>query len=58
MLVVDYYSKYPLMKKLKEFTSQKIINLTKQIFGEQGIPEEYSMTMVPTIVQPFLNDLL
>ena len=39
MLVVVYYSKYPLVKKLKEFSRQEIINLTKQIFGEQGIPE-------------------
>ena len=39
ILVVDYYSKYPLVKKLKEFSSQEMINLTKQIFGEQGIPE-------------------
>ena len=39
MLVVDYYSKYPLVRKLKNFSSQEIINLTKQIFGEQGIPE-------------------
>ena len=39
MLVVDYYSKYPRVGKLKDFSSQEIINLTKQIFGEQGIPE-------------------
>ena len=39
MLVVDYYSKYPLVRKLKDFSSQEIINLTKQIFGELGIPE-------------------
>ena len=39
MLVVDYYSKYLLVRKLKDFSSQEIINLTKQIFGEQGIPE-------------------
>ena len=38
MLVVDYYSKYPLVRKLKDFSSQEIINLSKQIFGEQGIP--------------------
>ena len=39
MLVVDYDSKYPKVRKLKDFSSQEIINLTKQIFGEQGIPE-------------------
>ena len=39
MLVIDYYSKYPLVRKLKDFSSQEIINLTKQILGEQGIPE-------------------
>ena len=57
MLVVDY-SKYPLVKKLKELSSQEIINLTKQIFGEQGILEEYSMTTGRSIVQTFLNELL
>ena len=39
ILVVDYYSKYPLVRKLKDFSSQEIIDLNKQIFGEQGIPE-------------------
>ena len=39
MLVGDYYSKYPLVRKLKDFSSQEIINFPKQIFGEQGIPE-------------------
>ena len=40
MLVVDYHSKYPLVRKLKDFSCQEIINLTKQIFGEQGIPDD------------------
>ena len=31
--------KISLVKKLKEFSSQEIINLTKQIFGEKGISE-------------------
>ena len=39
MLVVDDYSKYPLVRKLKDFNSLEIINLPMQIFGEQGIPE-------------------
>ena len=39
MLVVDYNSKYPLVRKLKDFSSQEIINLSKHIFGEHGIPE-------------------
>ena len=36
MLVVDYYY---LVRKLKDLSSQEIINLTKQIFGEQEILE-------------------
>ena len=39
MLLVDYYSKYPLVRKLKDFSSKEIINLTKKIFREQGIPK-------------------
>lgn len=39
LLIVDYYSKFPFVRKLKEFSSQEVIKLTKQIFGEQGIPE-------------------
>ena len=47
MLVVDYYSKYPLVRKLKDFSNQEIINLTKQIFGEQVIPERLISNNAP-----------
>lgn len=39
LLMVDYYSKFPFVRKLKEFSSQEVVKLIKQIFGEQGIPE-------------------
>ena len=38
MLVVDYFSKYPLVKKLKEFSSQETINLSKKIFDNYNGP--------------------
>ncbi|CAE1286759.1 unnamed protein product [Acanthosepion pharaonis] len=39
LLIVDYYSKYPFIRKLREFSSKEVIDLTKQIFAEQGVPE-------------------
>ena len=41
LLVSDYYSKYPIVRKVPkhESTSQKVVTLTKQIFSEHGIPE-------------------
>ena len=39
LLIVDYYSKYPFIRKLREFSSKEVIAFIKQIFAEQGIPE-------------------
>lgn len=39
LLIVDYYSKYPFIRKLREFSSKEVIDLTKEIFAEQGVPE-------------------
>ena len=39
LLLVDYYSKYPFIHRLREFTSKEVIGFIKQIFAEQGIPE-------------------
>ena len=39
LLVADYYSKYPILRKLNSTTSAAIINHLKSIFAEHGIPE-------------------
>ena len=39
LLIVDYYSKYPFIRKLREFSSKEVIGIIKQIFAEQGVPE-------------------
>lgn len=41
LLISDYYSKYPFVRKIPrgENTSSKIVILTKQILSEHGIPE-------------------
>ena len=39
LLVTDYYSKYPIIRKLSSTTSAAIINHLKSIFAEHGIPE-------------------
>ena len=39
LLIVDYYSKYPFIHKLREFSSKEVIDIIKQIFAEQGVPE-------------------
>ena len=36
---MDYYSKYPFIRKLREFSSKEVIAFIKQIFAELGIPE-------------------
>ena len=40
LLVVDYYSKFPIVRKMKGRTvsSSKVISLLQQIFGEFSIP--------------------
>ena len=39
ILIVDYYSKYLFVQKLSNFSSQEVINMIKQVFGDNGITE-------------------
>ena len=39
LLIVDYYSKYPFIRKLREFSSKEVTDIIKQIFAEQRVPE-------------------
>ena len=39
LLVTDYYSKYPIVRKLNSTTSAAVINHLESIFAENGIPE-------------------
>ncbi|CAE1155752.1 unnamed protein product [Acanthosepion pharaonis] len=47
LLVVDYNSKYPFIRKLKEFSSKEVIDFTKRIFAEQGVPERLTSDSGP-----------
>ena len=40
LLVADYYSKFPVVRKLNNISSNTVINHLKGIFDEQGIPEK------------------
>ena len=39
LIVVDYYSKFPFVKKLQNLTSGAVVNEMKMLFAENGIPE-------------------
>lgn len=41
LLIADYYSKYPFVRKIPkgQSNSRTVINMMKQIFSEQGIPK-------------------
>ena len=39
LLIVNYYSKYPFIRKLREISSKEVINIIKQIFAKQGVLE-------------------
>ena len=40
LIVVDYYSKFPIVKKLSNTSSKAIITHLKAIFSEYGVPEK------------------
>ena len=40
LLVADYYSKFPIVRKLTQTSSRNIIAQLKGIFEEQGIPRK------------------
>ena len=47
LCVVDYFSKYPIVRVLKDKTAHSVIVQMKSIFGEHGIPEEVVSDNVP-----------
>ena len=38
LCIVDYYSKFPIIKKLEGLSAKSLITTTKVIFAEYGIP--------------------
>ncbi|XP_028404008.1 uncharacterized protein K02A2.6-like [Dendronephthya gigantea] len=39
IVIADYYSKFPFVKKLNSLTATTVVNVVRSIFSEQGIPE-------------------
>ena len=41
VLLCDYYPKFPIIKKIPrgQSTGNTVVNLTKCVFSEQGVPE-------------------
>ena len=39
LIVVDYYSKFPFVRKFHNLTARAIVNETKMLFAENGIPK-------------------
>jgi len=41
LIIVDYYSKFPFLRKMSiSYTVQPVVNATKLLFSEHGIPEK------------------
>ena len=45
VIIADYYSKYPWIKKLEAISSKEVISAVKFCFSEFGIPEEVISTI-------------
>ena len=60
LLVMDYYSKYPFIRKLREFSSKEVIGIIKQIKSllNKESRKGLSATMDPTLVLSSLKNLL
>lgn len=60
LLVVDYFSRYFEISKLKNTTSQSIVNHLKSIFARHGIPDtlvsEYGPQYSSSVYQTFSKD--
>uniref|UniRef100_A0ABM0M1F2 Uncharacterized protein K02A2.6-like n=1 Tax=Saccoglossus kowalevskii TaxID=10224 RepID=A0ABM0M1F2_SACKO len=41
LIIANYYSKFPFIRKLENLRASTIIRLTKVLFAEQGIPESF-----------------
>ncbi|XP_044169214.1 uncharacterized protein K02A2.6-like [Acropora millepora] len=59
LLVTDYYSKYPTVRKLNSSTSAAVINHLKSVFAEHAMPETLVSDNGPNTavinLQPFAN---
>jgi len=40
LLLIDYYSKFPVVRKLSTISSQQVIETMKSVFEDQGIPSK------------------
>ena len=59
LCVVDYFSKYPFIRLLKDKTASTISAHLKSIFCEQGIPEEMISDNMPfssSVFKKFVNE--
>ena len=41
LVIVDYFSRYPEVQKLKSTTTQSVVNILKAAFARHGIPETF-----------------
>ena len=40
LIFVDYYSKWPVIRELRDNSARSLVNTTQQIFGEYGLPKK------------------
>ena len=40
LLIADYYSQFPIIRRLRQHHNQCYIDVMKQIFSEYGVPEQ------------------
>ena len=55
MVVIDYYSNYPISRKLNITTSNEVIKTLFKIFSIHGIPQEIVMDNGPQFRNEFGN---
>ena len=49
MVVVDLFSRFPVIRQLHGESTKLVLNASKSIFSDFGMPENISLIMVPVI---------
>ena len=57
-MIADYYSRFPVIRRVRSTTASATINILKQIFSEYGVPKAVMSEKGPQFASTLFANLL